>query len=256
MTPEAGLLAAIEALAAETMPGRAPFVSDALRSVSGPSDALQAKLRGVNASTMYAARVKQLCEKWNAVSYDGAALALAFAGAHARRFALRESVEIVWTGPATELVTTRNTSAVLFENIEAANSSVTLFSFASFTVAGLCERLEAAAKRGVRIRLMLETKHDSGGRLGVDASAAFATLRGIAEFYAWPIQQRSTGGVLHAKFALIDERVAFVTSANLTEAGLDRNLELGLVVRDGDIAKRLTAHVERLIATGALVRSD
>jgi phosphatidylserine/phosphatidylglycerophosphate/cardiolipin synthase-like enzyme len=42
----------------------------------------------------------------------------------------------------------------------------------------------------------------------------------------------ATDGVLHAKAVVIDDEAAFVTSANLTEATLDRNIELGLLVRD------------------------
>jgi phosphatidylserine/phosphatidylglycerophosphate/cardiolipin synthase-like enzyme len=43
------------------------------------------------------------------------------------------------------------------------------------------------------------------------------------------------GGVLHAK-AVVDDEVVFVTSANLTEAALERNIELGLLVRDRALA--------------------
>src|SRR5260221_8483328 len=39
------------------------------------------------------------------------------------------------------------------------------------------------------------------------------------------------GGVLHAT-VVADDEVVFVTSANLTEAAFDRNIELGLLVRD------------------------
>jgi phosphatidylserine/phosphatidylglycerophosphate/cardiolipin synthase-like enzyme len=39
-------------------------------------------------------------------------------------------------------------------------------------------------------------------------------------------------GVLHAKGVVADDEVVFVTSANLTEAALDRNIEVGLLVRD------------------------
>jgi len=59
---------------------------------------------------------------------------------------------------------------------------------------------------------------------------------------------------MHAKALLVDGSVAFVTSANLTEYGIDRNLELGLVVRSGDIPRTLREHVERLIDEGELKR--
>jgi phosphatidylserine/phosphatidylglycerophosphate/cardiolipin synthase-like enzyme len=44
------------------------------------------------------------------------------------------------------------------------------------------------------------------------------------------------GGVLHAKAIVADDEVVFVTSANLTEAALDRNIELGVLIRDRALA--------------------
>lgn len=50
---------------------------------------------------------------------------------------------------------------------------------------------------------------------------------------------------LHAKLYLIGQR-AIVTSANLTEAALTRNHELGLVSTDGGIVKACNAYFEKL----------
>ncbi len=46
------------------------------------------------------------------------------------------------------------------------------------------------------------------------------------------------------KAVVVDDEVASVTSANLTEAALDRNIELGLLVRD----RGLAASISRLSA--------
>jgi phosphatidylserine/phosphatidylglycerophosphate/cardiolipin synthase-like enzyme len=42
----------------------------------------------------------------------------------------------------------------------------------------------------------------------------------------------SPGGVLHAKAVVADDEAAFITSADLTEAALDRNIERGVLFRD------------------------
>ncbi|MDA8379927.1 MAG: phospholipase D-like domain-containing protein [Actinomycetota bacterium] len=60
---------------------------------------------------------------------------------------------------------------------------------------------------------------------------------------------------LHAKGAIADDRLAFVTSANLTEYALDRNIELGLLVRGGEVPRQLARHFDRLVATGVLVKA-
>ena len=49
-----------------------------------------------------------------------------------------------------------------------------------------------------------------------------------------------------------DDEVVFVTSANLTEAALDRNIELGLLVRDRALAVSVSSHFRVLIDRGLL----
>jgi phosphatidylserine/phosphatidylglycerophosphate/cardiolipin synthase-like enzyme len=44
----------------------------------------------------------------------------------------------------------------------------------------------------------------------------------------------------------------FVTSANLTEAALERNIEVGLFVRDRALAASLSSHFQGLIDRGLL----
>jgi phosphatidylserine/phosphatidylglycerophosphate/cardiolipin synthase-like enzyme len=55
------------------------------------------------------------------------------------------------------------------------------------------------------------------------------------------------GGVLHAKAVVADEEAVFVTSANLTEAALDRNIELGVLLRDRALAVSIVSHLQGLI---------
>ena len=58
-------------------------------------------------------------------------------------------------------------------------------------------------------------------------------------------------GVLHAKAVVVDDE-AVVTSANLTEAALDRNIEIGLLVRDRTLAATMTRHFTTLIERSLL----
>ncbi len=59
-------------------------------------------------------------------------------------------------------------------------------------------------------------------------------------------------GVLHAKAVVVDDEAAFVTSTNLTEAALDRNIEIGLLVRDRTLAATMTRHFTTLIERSRL----
>jgi phosphatidylserine/phosphatidylglycerophosphate/cardiolipin synthase-like enzyme len=58
--------------------------------------------------------------------------------------------------------------------------------------------------------------------------------------------------VLHAKAVVTDDEVVFITSANLTEAAFDRNIEAGLLVRDRALAVSVSSHFRGLIDRGLL----
>jgi phosphatidylserine/phosphatidylglycerophosphate/cardiolipin synthase-like enzyme len=49
-----------------------------------------------------------------------------------------------------------------------------------------------------------------------------------------------------------DDAAVFVTSANLTEAAFDRNIELGILLRDRTLAANVTSHFRTLIERGLL----
>ena len=70
--------------------------------------------------------------------------------------------------------------------------------------------------------------------------------RGLAS----ALEPDGPAGVLHAKAVVADEETVFITSANLTEAALDRNIEMGLVVRDRALAASVTRHFRGLIERG------
>jgi phosphatidylserine/phosphatidylglycerophosphate/cardiolipin synthase-like enzyme len=54
-------------------------------------------------------------------------------------------------------------------------------------------------------------------------------------------------GVLHAKAVVVDDQAVFITSANLTEAALDRNIELGVLIRDRAFALTIAGYFRNLI---------
>ena len=59
-------------------------------------------------------------------------------------------------------------------------------------------------------------------------------------------------GALHAKAVVADGESVFMTSANLTEAAFDRNIELGLLARDRTLAETTVIHFRTLIEKGLL----
>jgi cardiolipin synthase A/B len=86
--------------------------------------------------------------------------------------------------------------------------------------AGIEAALVAAAQRGVRVRL-ISNAGDAGNTKGI----AGLTAGGVAVHLI-------TKPYVHAKLVLVDDRWAFVGSENISTASLDRNRELGILIRD------------------------
>ena len=59
--------------------------------------------------------------------------------------------------------------------------------------------------------------------------------------------------ILHAKCVIIDDAQVFLTSANFTQAGQQRNLEAGLLLDNPTLARDLTAQFDALVRTAALL---
>jgi phosphatidylserine/phosphatidylglycerophosphate/cardiolipin synthase-like enzyme len=58
---------------------------------------------------------------------------------------------------------------------------------------------------------------------------------------------------MHSKFLVIDGRITFITSANFSKAGADRNLETGVLIRGEQIASQIKDHIDNLRSSGELV---
>ncbi len=60
-------------------------------------------------------------------------------------------------------------------------------------------------------------------------------------------------GLIGAR-SLADRRVLLVTSANLTQSGVGKNIEAGLLIRGGSAPLRAAEHVDALRSNGYLTR--
>lgn len=83
-------------------------------------------------------------------------------------------------------------------------------------------------------------------------SVAYVFFDGPKAFATFAHRMEAVPGVLHAKAVVADDETVFVTSANLTEAALDRNIEVGLLVRDRALAASVSTHFRGLIDRGLL----
>jgi phosphatidylserine/phosphatidylglycerophosphate/cardiolipin synthase-like enzyme len=193
----------------------------------------------------------------------------AIATTRAARPPLDDAVELVWTGPETEAVASRDTAVVVRELFGQAIASVIVAGFAVYqgreVFRELADRMAVCA--GLRVRLYLDVRrgqHDT--TLDTDLLRRFA--RKFVD-HDWPAgallpevyyDPRSLSpdpagrSSLHAKCVVVDDRLAFVTSANFTQAAHERNIEAGVVVRSPRFAGRLADHFGTLAGAGKLTR--
>lgn len=162
-----------------------------------------------------------------------------------------EHIELVWTGPDTGLVSTRRTEQALLEVIEAAQKELFMVSFVAYEVPAVMAAMNKAIARGVKVSMLIETSDAHGGKITVDSVAKMkASLPGV-KVYEWDSTKKQSwgGGSVHAKCSVADGRIAFITSANLTSAALERNMELGVLARGSRLPKQLLEHLEALATT-------
>jgi phosphatidylserine/phosphatidylglycerophosphate/cardiolipin synthase-like enzyme len=199
--------------------------------------------------------IAQLADAWTAtVALTGAGVAVALRiGLLARRRADARRSRAVWTGPGSNGAQ-RLTATVLRDLLTSARERILMVSFAAYTLSDLATDLEDAVERGCEIDVVFETADDSGGGYADTHSTPFGAVHGISR-WRWPTDQRTAGGLLHAKVLVVDGSRALVGSANLTYRALHANLEAGILVEDSELAASIERHIRMLMNQGILLQS-
>jgi phosphatidylserine/phosphatidylglycerophosphate/cardiolipin synthase-like enzyme len=176
------------------------------------------------------------------------------------------SVELVWTGPELPGMGSRDTAVVVRELFASAESTLLVSGFA---VHGGKDVFEPLARRlqeipTLRVRLFLNIARPQGSR----DSEQEIVRDFVSQFHEkqWPNDRSPeiyydpraleedyrTRAVLHAKCIVVDDRRVFVTSANLTTAAQEKNIEAGLLVSDVGLARSLRMQFDSLVSAGIL----
>ena len=168
--------------------------------------------------------------------------------------------QLVWTGPGVT-DSHQDTRCVYEDLFTSAKRSLWVVSYTYRDGADVFGKLanHLDATPGLRVALILnverwwqkEKKHRIKKVVGRFADNFWQK--------GWPGQKRplvyydrrsvnkKLSGQLHAKVVVADEERVFITSANLTARGWDDNIELGILIRDADLAGAVIAHFQRLI---------
>ncbi len=223
-------------------------LADAIRRVSGPHNAQSLTSWASNPRAKDA--LAKLVTAWRGVDTPAAELAAMLTAAsvtyhHAKG---EQEIELVWTGPSSKLVATRKTEQAMLEVIDAAVSRLFITSFVAYDVASIMSALRKALNRGVEVSMLLESSDKHGGGVSMDAIGHMRAVLPAAKIYFWKEKGGSfTGGKVHAKVAVCDESICFISSANLTGHAMEKNMEAGVLVRGGSLPGKLHNHLEALV---------
>lgn len=177
----------------------------------------------------------------------------------------QQQPDLVWSGPRIPGLYARDTRQVYEELLSSAEHSVWASTYAfydgprAFKV--LADRMEA--KPDIRVKLLVNIQRKRN-----DTSNGDHVVRRFTDHFwnhEWPGEIRPTvfydprsvepggpRGVLHAKSVVVDDRSTFITSANMTEAALDSNVELGVFIVDRAFALSVCGYFQGLIDLGML----
>lgn len=248
----------IAELGIELHPDRITTIANKIMTLGSVEEFALAKSSfGPNTDKEQVERLK--CAWENASGTRSVEVAAALRSASVTSSLSHRSAELVWTGPSTGMVPLRHTEQVLCEVIESAREKIFLVCFVAYEVPSIIRSLQDAVNRYVRINVLLEASTEHGGRVTVDSVKAMKEAVPSANIYGWNSHSLKSesgrfNGSVHAKCAVADGKLAFITSANLSIAAMERNMEIGVLVKGGLLPDELHRHLDALVATGTVER--
>jgi phosphatidylserine/phosphatidylglycerophosphate/cardiolipin synthase-like enzyme len=175
------------------------------------------------------------------------------AAARSPRREVRDPVDLVWTGPEAPGIANRDTSVVVRELFANANEYVLVAGYAIHqgreVFRALADRMMHLPELKVRMVLDIHRRHR-------DTTKDTELIRDFAhrfKIFDWPGSRlpevyydprsleldSSKRASMHAKCIVIDRKLAFVSSANFTEAAQLRNIKVGALIRSRRISRTL-----------------
>ena len=170
----------------------------------------------------------------------------------------KQTIEMAWTGPRSESIAHRHTEQAILQVLDSATQRITIVCYAVYRIPHIRDALVRAARRGVRVKIIVETPDKIQGEREYDTIRALGEdVATCSTLYYWPKEQRAKDpngkvGILHVKCVVADGRWLFLSSANLTEYAFSINMELGVLITGGEHPLIMERQFQQLIGDGIL----
>ena len=176
-------------------------------------------------------------------------------------------VDLVWTGPDIAGDHSRDTRIVVHELFRKARKSVLVSTFAIYDGKDLFTPLHETWLKNPEMTVKLFVDIHPGEN-GSSPTQVVSKFRQDFKIHHWPwermpevyydprslAQNPGDRACLHAKCVIVDDQEVFLTSANLTEAAQQRNIEAGLVLASSSLACKVRDQFLSLVTAQALSR--
>ncbi len=133
--------------------------------------------------------------------------------------------------------------------IQKAENSIDIAMF-SFTNQTISKALKSAAKKGVKIRMVLDKEANTKDRYS--QAGELAKIKNITCYLlsGKPYERSKDEGKMHTKLAIIDNKLTIFGSANWSKSAFENNYELIYFVEDYKIAKKSSQFFEKIVKEG------
>jgi phosphatidylserine/phosphatidylglycerophosphate/cardiolipin synthase-like enzyme len=174
-------------------------------------------------------------------------------------------IDLVTSGPEAPGINNRDTAVVVRDLFSYATRSVLVVGYAVYqgqqVFESLARRMEEIPE--LDVQFFLNVSRPDGDDTHSEIILSCFKQRFVST--QWPagfrlpevfFDPRSIADVtpvrssLHAKCVVVDGEKVFVSSANFTEAGQERNIEVGLLIESRLLSDRITNHFKQLVAHG------
>jgi phosphatidylserine/phosphatidylglycerophosphate/cardiolipin synthase-like enzyme len=182
-----------------------------------------------------------------------------------RRAHTTTRAELVWTGPDVAASLSRDTAVVVRELLASVQRNAVIAGYSFDHGADILRPLHATMRsRGARVAVYLDVLRAPVGR-EVQAHLRDEIDRFLHENWPFgdpepdlffdPRTLPSDSVVsLHAKCIVVDDARALITSANFTDRGQHRNIEVGVLIEDAAFAAKLGSQWRALTDAGLMRR--